>query len=106
MVSTKTGTVSREEAGMSDAIKILIVEDEIIIAKEIQSSLKALGYPSSFIAQSGEDAIKRAIEVHPDLILMDIMLRGHIDGIQAAERIRDLIDVSIIYLTAYSDDKT
>jgi PAS domain S-box-containing protein len=91
---------------MANIIKILVVEDEIIIAKEIQSSLKAVGYPSSFIAQSGEEAIKKAIEIRPDLILMDIMLKGHIDGIQAAEHIREIFDVSIIYLTAYSDDKT
>jgi CheY-like chemotaxis protein len=89
---------------MVNAIKILVVEDEIIIAKEIQSSLKALGYPSSFIAKSGEEAIKKAIEIHPHLILMDIMLKGHIDGIQAAEHIRELFDVPIIYLTAYSDE--
>jgi len=91
---------------MTAEIKILIVEDEIIIAKEIQNSLRGLGYPSSTIVKSGEEAIKRAQEIHPDLILMDIMLQGHIDGIQAAEHIRDRVDVPIIYLTAYSDDKT
>jgi PAS domain S-box-containing protein len=91
---------------MTAEIKILVVEDEIIIAKEIQNSLRDLGYPSSTIVKSGEEAIKRALEIHPDVILMDIMLQGHIDGIQAAEHIREHFDVPIIYLTAYSDDKT
>ena len=91
---------------MTAEIQILIVEDEVIIAKEIQTSLRGLGYPSSTIVKSGEEAIKKARETHPDLILMDIMLQGHIDGIQAAEHIRDNVDVPIIYLTAYSDDKT
>ncbi len=91
---------------MTADIQILIVEDEIIIAKEIQNSLRGLGYPSSTIVKSGEDAIKRVREIPPDLILMDIMLQGHIDGIQAAEHIREHVDVPIIYLTAYSDDKT
>jgi PAS domain S-box-containing protein len=68
--------------------------------------LRELGYPSSTIVKSGEDAIKKALEIHPDLILMDIMLQGHIDGIQAAEHIREHFDVPIVYLTAYSDDKT
>lgn len=91
---------------MTAEIQILVVEDEIIIAKEIQNSLRDLGYPSISIAMSGEEAIKRALEIHPALILMDIMLQGHIDGIQAAEHIREHFDVPIIYLTAYSDDKT
>jgi CheY-like chemotaxis protein len=91
---------------MTAEIKILIVEDEIIIAKEIQNSLRGLGYPSSTIVKSGEVAIKIVREIHPDLILMDIMLQGNIDGIQAAEHIRERFDVPIIYLTAYSDDKT
>jgi PAS domain S-box-containing protein len=85
---------------------VLVAEDEIIIAKEIQNSLRDLGYPSSTIVKSGEEAIKKTFETQPDLILMDIMLQGQIDGIQAAEHIRERFDVPIIYLTAYSDDKT
>lgn len=86
--------------------RILIVEDEGIIAKDIQSTLNRSGYSVVGIASSGEEAIKKAMEIHPDLVLMDIVLKGAMDGVEAAEHIRDHFDIPVVYLTAYSDDTT
>jgi CheY-like chemotaxis protein len=90
---------------MTDA-QILVVEDENIVAKDIQNRLKNMGYQAPAICASGEDAIDKVAQLHPDLVLMDIMLKGQIDGIQAAERIRSLFNIPVIYLTAYSDEST
>jgi PAS domain S-box-containing protein len=84
----------------------LIVEDEGIIAKDIQSTLNRLGYSVIGIASSGEEAIKKAMEIHPDIVLMDIVLEGAMDGVEAAGYIHDHFDIPVVYLTAYSDDTT
>ena len=84
--------------------KILIVEDEIIVAMNMEQKLIDLRYNVVGIAVSGEDAVKYASQLKPDLILMDIILKGKIDGINAANQINDILDVPIIYLTAYSDE--
>ncbi len=86
--------------------RILIVEDEGIIAKDIQNTLNRSGYSVVGIASSGEEAIKKAMEIHPDIVLMDIVLEGAMDGVEAAEYIRDYFDIPVVYLTAYSDDTT
>lgn len=86
--------------------RILVVEDEGIVAKSIKDMLTRLGYEVPAIAASGEDAIKRAAEHKPDLVLMDIVLRGTVDGIEAAKEIRARFDIPVIYLTAYADDTT
>jgi DNA-binding LytR/AlgR family response regulator len=85
---------------------ILIVEDESIVAKDIQHSLKKLGYTVVGICSTGEDAIKAADEFKPDLVLMDIMLKGDMSGIEAASQIREKNNIPIIYLTAYADEST
>jgi DNA-binding LytR/AlgR family response regulator len=85
---------------------ILIVEDESIVAKDIQMSLRKLGYNVVAICSSGEDAL-RAVEEHtPELILMDIMLKGEMSGIQTAEQVKSRFNIPIIYLTAYADEST
>ncbi len=86
--------------------RILIVEDESIVAKDIQNSLQTLGYLVPASVSSGEEAVTKAFELKPDLVLMDIMLKGQIDGIQAAEQIRSKIRIPVVYLTAYTDDQT
>ena len=86
--------------------RILIVEDEQIVAKHIENHLRKGGYDPVGIAAQGEDAIKLAVELQPDLILMDIRLSGSIDGIQAAEKIRSRFNIPIIYLTAFADSET
>ncbi len=84
--------------------KILIVEDEIIVAMGVEQKLLDLGYKVVDIVDTGEDAVKSSRQLKPDLILMDIVLKGKMDGIEAAQQIHDDLDIPIIYLTAYSDD--
>lgn len=86
--------------------KILIVEDEGIVAKDIQQTLVKLGYSVIGICPEGEKAIEKALELKPDLILMDIMLRGKMTGIDTAAQIHQNYSVPIIYLTAYADKDT
>ncbi|MGR3275000.1 putative bifunctional diguanylate cyclase/phosphodiesterase [Acaryochloris marina NIES-2412] len=86
--------------------KILVVEDEGLIALDIESHLIDLGYQVPGIAETGADAILLALEAQPDLVLMDIRLKGNIDGIQAAAKITDKLDIPIIFLTAFADADT
>ncbi|MDB6151157.1 MAG: domain S-box-containing protein [Chthoniobacter sp.] len=85
---------------------ILIVEDEGIVAKDLQALLKRLGYHVPATVGTGELAIQAAIQNQPDLILMDIQLRGSMDGVQASAAITSQQDVPIVYLTANSDEAT
>ncbi|MDH5716241.1 MAG: diguanylate cyclase [Spirochaetia bacterium] len=86
--------------------QILIVEDEGIIAKEIQNRVERLGYLVTDILDSGEAAIETVHNNQPNLILMDIKLKGEMDGIETARKIRMLYNIPIIYLTAHTDEKT
>ncbi|GAB1544421.1 hypothetical protein NUACC21_70970 [Scytonema sp. NUACC21] len=90
---------------MADA-RILIVEDERIVAKDISKRLKNLGYVVVAAVSSGEEAIEKAAETRPDLVLMDIRLKGKMDGIKASEQIRAEFNIPVIFLTAYADEKT
>jgi len=85
---------------------ILLVEDEGIVAKDVQRRLTGLGYGVAGWATSGKDAIAMAAESPPDLVLMDIRLHGKMDGIEAAEQIRSRFNIPVIFLTAYSDEET
>jgi two-component system cell cycle sensor histidine kinase/response regulator CckA len=86
--------------------KILVVEDENLIAMEIQDRLKALGYSVPALIRSGEEAVQRVSQIKPDLVLMDIMLAGSIDGIETAKYIHKHYDIPIVFLTAHSDNET
>ena len=86
--------------------RILVVEDERIVARDIEKRLKKLGYVVPITVASGEEAIQKVIEIRPDLVLMDIQLKGELDGIEAAEQIRADFDIPVIYLTAYADEAT
>ena len=86
--------------------KILVVEDESIVALDIQHRLQSLGFTTTPAAATGEEAISKAEELRPDLVLMDIKLRGEMSGIQAAEIIRARFDVPVIFVTAYADEST
>jgi PAS domain S-box-containing protein len=86
--------------------RVLVVEDESIVAKSIQSRLKSLGYTVPAVVSSGEEAVHKAEETRPDLVLMDIVLKGRMDGIKAAREIYNRLNIPIVYLTAYSDDNT
>lgn len=86
--------------------KLLIVEDESIVALDIKQRAENLGYVVVDIASAGEEAIDKTEKLSPDLILMDIVIKGDMDGIEAAQIIRTNYNIPIIYLTAYSDEKT
>jgi len=81
--------------------KILVVEDEELIGQDIRILLEDMGYEVPDLIRSGEEAITRAREIQADLVLMDIMLEGEIDGIEAAHRINKDYGIPIIYITAY-----
>lgn len=83
--------------------KIMVVEDEWIIANDIKDCLVDMGYWVTAIAASGEDALARVEEDPPDLILMDIVLKGAMNGIETARAIRAKRDIPVIYLTAYDN---
>jgi DNA-binding LytR/AlgR family response regulator len=85
---------------------ILVIEDEAIVSKDIQQSLKKLGYNIVGSAATGEKAVELAKEMNPDLVLMDIMLKGKMSGIDAAQQIKAALNVPVIYLTAYADENT
>lgn len=89
-----------------DKSRVLIVEDETIVAMDIERRLKFMGYEVLHPVTTGEDAVLRAAEQSPDIILMDIMLDGELDGIDAAAVIRSQQSVPVIYLTAYADEET
>ncbi|MCE9599644.1 MAG: response regulator [Spirochaetia bacterium] len=89
------------------AARILIAEDESIVARDIKTRLIRLGYPQPIICFTGEDAVDQARLAKPDLVLMDIILsRGMMDGIEAAQQIQSFMNVPIIYLTASNDEAT
>ena len=87
-------------------IRIMIVENQGIVALDIQGKLERMGYEVPVVVSSGEEAIQKAEEIHPDLILMDIQLQGDMDGVVAAKQIRDRLSIPVIYLTALSEYST
>lgn len=90
----------------SNKIKILIAEDEYIIAVDLKKTLEKLGYIVTAYVAKGQDVITHAETDNPDLIIMDIMLEGEMNGIQAAEAIKKKFDIPIVYLTAFTDENT
>ena len=86
--------------------QVLIVEDEHVVAEDIKESLQILGYDVSAIAYSKDEAVEKAQETNPDLVLMDIVLKGETSGLEAAGIIRSRLDIPVVYLTAYADEKT
>lgn len=86
--------------------RAIIVEDEALVAEELSDRLTSLGFSVVGVVDSAEDAVASTLDQRPDLVLMDIRLKGKKDGIQAADEIRRLVKVPIIFLTAYSDRVT
>jgi CheY-like chemotaxis protein len=86
--------------------RILVVEDDADIAIEIQSSLAAHGYVIVGDASSGERAIELAVKHQPDLVLMDIQLEGRLDGVDAAQQLREQLDIPVLYMTAHAESST
>ena len=88
------------------AINILVVEDESIVRKDIERSLTKMGYNVVAQADTGEKAIQLALEFKPQIALMDIMLKGEMTGIEATAKIKEELDIPVIFLTAYADEAT
>ena len=88
------------------AARILVVEDERVVARDIQYRLTEMGHTVVNITRGGEEAVRLAHELRPDLVLMDIRLEGRVDGIAAAEEIRSRLHLPIVFLTAYADEDT
>jgi DNA-binding LytR/AlgR family response regulator len=88
------------------ATNILITEDEIIVRKDIERCLTQLGYNIIATSDNGKEAVSLALKHKPDICLMDIMIKGDMSGIEAAQEIKSKIDIPVIFLTAYADEHT
>jgi len=86
--------------------KILIVEDDALVAKDIKQTLQNFGYFVTSIVTSGKQALVKAEKDTPDLVLMDIVLNGKMNGIETAHKIHNRFDIPVIYITAHSGEKT
>lgn len=91
---------------MENTINVYIVEDESIVAKDIQNSLKKLGYHVLGISNNGTDALKNIADLEPNIVLMDIMIKGNMTGIEVADKIKKQYNIPVIFLTAYADEST
>ncbi len=84
--------------------RVLIAEDEAIIAEDLRLLLRDSGYEVVGVASSGNETIKKVAELSPDLVIMDVRLQGHLDGIETAKTIRARHNIPILYLTAFADE--
>lgn len=89
-----------------ESVRVLVVEDESIVALDMKNRLSSLGYKVTGIAATGLEAVEKARTTNPDIILMDIKLRGDMDGLRAADLIHEELDVPIIFITAFADERT
>jgi CheY-like chemotaxis protein len=87
-------------------IRIAIVEDEGIVAMDIKKSLISLGYEIAFIADSGELVLEKLKTIQPELVLMDVVLKGEIDGIETAGLMLEKYNIPVVFLTAFEDETT
>jgi two-component system, cell cycle response regulator len=97
---------ARLESNAADPVSILLVEDEGMVARDLEDTLTRLGYRVSGVASEGAEAIEMARELHPQLVVMDVSLRGEVDGIEAACAIQEDAPVPVIFLTGHSDTET
>ncbi|WP_018127675.1 response regulator [Balneola vulgaris] len=88
---------------MNNSKKVLIVEDDMIISLVVENMIRELGHQVVGKAISGPEAVELAIKESPDILLMDIRLKGEMDGIETVEKIKEQIDTAVIYLTGNSD---
>ena len=104
--SERPGRARASAGAPAAATRVLVVEDELILALDLQATLRRLGYEVPPLVHRGEDVAKAVRESRPDLVLMDINLRGGTNGIEAAGQLRGELDVPVVYLTAYSESET
>src|SRR5437868_2966304 len=100
------GQAGRERSCFVGSAQILIVEDEQITARRLQRELEGMGYAVPAVAATGDEALRRAAENSPDLVLMDIVLPGELDGIETTKRLHDHCRVPVVYLSSSEDDRT
>jgi diguanylate cyclase (GGDEF)-like protein len=100
------GAVQSRQSDPSKVPKVLIVEDEAIVAADLQHTVNSLGYDAYATAASAQEALDKAHQVTPDVVLMDIRLEGHVSGIESAVQLREECDAAIVFLTAHADDST
>src|SRR5258708_4312572 len=86
--------------------RILIVEDDRVVARDIQQQLSRIGHAVVGTTARGEDALQLALNTQPELVLMDVRLEGAVDGIDAAQQVREHCHIPVVFLTAYADDET
>ncbi len=91
---------------MKPAASIMVVEDEGIVSIDIRNMLRKAGYNVAAVAFQGEEAVQKAETSKPDLVLMDIGLKGEIDGIEAAKKIRERFRIPVVFLTGFADENT
>jgi len=91
---------------MTGKVQVMVVEDDAIISEDVQRNLKKLGYSVVGAFTTGEDALAQVESLHPDVVLMDIVLHGRMNGIDAASRIHNRFHVPVVFLSAYSDQIT
>ncbi|MEB3161530.1 MAG: diguanylate cyclase [Synechocystis sp.] len=96
---------SNESVNPTGQTSILIVEDELLVARQLSKKLSQLGYKINGIASSGQAALMAVFQTPPDLVLMDIVIKGEIDGIETARRIHETAKIPIIFLTAYCNEE-
>jgi two-component system, cell cycle sensor histidine kinase and response regulator CckA len=96
----------RNAMAMSNAARVLIAEDERLVARNLERQLRRQGHMVVGLVSTGPEAIQQALQYRPDMILMDIRLRGQMDGIEAAAAIRKDLNVRIAYMSAYIDEAT
>lgn len=90
---------------MKGKAKVLVVEDEAVAGMSLERGLRRYGYDVCGVLASGEDALGTVLHEKPDVVLMDILLSGRIDGFEAAEAIRASVNIPIIFMTGYADDE-
>jgi DNA-binding NarL/FixJ family response regulator len=95
-----------DSMAMASSARVLIVEDERLVARGLERRLRTLGYMVVALASTDVEAIHQALEQQPDLILIDIRLRGPMDGIEAVACIRKHLNVRVVYMSAYIDEAT
>ena len=103
-MKVKTGNI--KSAAIMEQVRILVVEDESIVAFDLKQHLEQAGYEVCGIFSSGEDTLANFGTILPDLVLMDIKLKGKLDGVQTASIIKDEYNIPVIFLTAFADDET
>jgi PAS domain S-box-containing protein/putative nucleotidyltransferase with HDIG domain len=97
--------MKQKELKLKKRTKVLVVEDEVIVARDVLNMLQSLGYESISVTSTSEEAVEAAKKESPHIVLMDIMLEGKMNGVEAADHIYTKLNIPVVYLTSYTDEK-